>query len=69
MKGEPEAFSAFYKQHAKDVLPYFAHRTFDADTAADITAETFASERQPMHSAHEDASTHHDPSVSLVDTR
>jgi RNA polymerase sigma factor (sigma-70 family) len=39
---EPGAFSAFYELHAKNVLRYFAHRTFDPETAADLTAETFA---------------------------
>jgi RNA polymerase sigma-70 factor, ECF subfamily len=39
---EPEAFSVFYERRAKSVLRYFAHRTFDPETAADLTAETFA---------------------------
>jgi RNA polymerase sigma-70 factor (ECF subfamily) len=39
---EPSAFSVFYERHAKDLLRYFAHRTFDPETAADLTAETFA---------------------------
>ncbi len=32
----------FYREHATDVLRFFARRTFDAQTAADLTAETFA---------------------------
>jgi RNA polymerase sigma-70 factor (ECF subfamily) len=39
---EPEAFSGFYERHSKAVLRYFLHRTFDPETAADLTAETFA---------------------------
>lgn len=35
-------FSAFYERHSKSVLSYFLHRTFDPETAADLTAETFA---------------------------
>jgi RNA polymerase sigma factor (sigma-70 family) len=39
----PEAFGEFYDRHARAVLGYFARRTRDPDTAADLTAETFAS--------------------------
>ena len=39
----PEAFGEFYDRHARTVLGYFARRTHDPDTAADLTAETFAS--------------------------
>ena len=38
----PEAFSMFYERHARDLLRFFARRTFDPETAADLTAETFA---------------------------
>jgi RNA polymerase sigma-70 factor (ECF subfamily) len=38
----PEAFAAFYRRHATDLLAYFARRTFDPDVAAELTAETFA---------------------------
>src|SRR5689334_11687107 len=38
----PEAFAAFYRRHAADLLAYFARRTLDADVAAELTAETFA---------------------------
>jgi len=39
---EPEAFGVFYDRHVKALLGYFARRTFDAEEAADLTAETFA---------------------------
>lgn len=39
----PEAFGEFYDRHARTVLGYFARRTQDAEAAADLTAETFAS--------------------------
>jgi RNA polymerase sigma-70 factor (ECF subfamily) len=32
----------FYDRHARAVLEYFARRTRDPDSAADLTAETFA---------------------------
>jgi RNA polymerase sigma-70 factor (ECF subfamily) len=37
-----EAFGAFYDRHVHVVLAYFARRTSDPETAADLTAETFA---------------------------
>jgi RNA polymerase sigma-70 factor (ECF subfamily) len=37
-----EEFAAFYERNARGVLAYFARRTFDAETALDLTAETFA---------------------------
>jgi RNA polymerase sigma factor (sigma-70 family) len=37
-----EAFGTFYDRHARAVLEYFARRTCDPDSAADLTAETFA---------------------------
>jgi DNA-directed RNA polymerase specialized sigma24 family protein len=40
---DPEAFGVFYDRHVKALLGYFARRTFDAEEAADLTAETFAS--------------------------
>lgn len=39
---DAEAFSALYEGRAEDVLRYFARRTLDPQTAADLTAETFA---------------------------
>jgi RNA polymerase sigma-70 factor (ECF subfamily) len=37
-----EAFVALYEAEAKGVLVFFARRTFDAQVALDLTAETFA---------------------------
>jgi RNA polymerase sigma factor (sigma-70 family) len=37
-----EAFGMFYDRHARTVLEYFARRTRDPESAADLTAETFA---------------------------
>lgn len=39
---DAEAFMALYERRAEAVLTYFARRTLDAQTAADLTAETFA---------------------------
>jgi RNA polymerase sigma factor (sigma-70 family) len=39
---EREAFGMFYDRHARSVLEYFARRTRDPESAADLTAETFA---------------------------
>ncbi len=38
----PEAFGEFYDRHAVQLLAYCARRTWDAQEAADLTAETFA---------------------------
>jgi RNA polymerase sigma factor (sigma-70 family) len=39
---DPEAFTELYRRHAEDLLRYFARRTLDPETAAELTAETFA---------------------------
>jgi RNA polymerase sigma factor (sigma-70 family) len=39
---EPAAFALFYRRHVRDVLGYMMRRTGDPETAADLTAETFA---------------------------
>ena len=39
---EPSAFVELYRRHAEDVLRYFATRTLDPETAAELTSETFA---------------------------
>ena len=39
---KPDAFGTFYDRHASRVLAFFARRTLDADTAAELTGETFA---------------------------
>ena len=36
-----ESFAAFYRRHAEAVLRFVASRGADADTAADVVAETF----------------------------
>jgi RNA polymerase sigma-70 factor (ECF subfamily) len=36
------AFSRFYRGHAQALLVYFTRRTYDVDSALDLTAETFA---------------------------
>ncbi len=40
--GDPEAFGRFYDQNVGSVLGYFYRRTACPETAADLTAETFA---------------------------
>jgi RNA polymerase sigma-70 factor (ECF subfamily) len=40
---DSEAFAVFYDRHVRLLLGYFARRTRDAEAAADLTAETFAS--------------------------
>jgi RNA polymerase sigma factor (sigma-70 family) len=40
---EPEAFGVFYRRHEERVVRYFLARTGDAEVAADLAAETFAS--------------------------
>jgi hypothetical protein len=37
-----DAFAVLYERHVDDVLRYFVQRTGCAQTAADLTAETFA---------------------------
>lgn len=39
---QPEAFGALYKRHETKVLAYFQRRTACPESAADLTAETFA---------------------------
>lgn len=39
---EPESFVRFYDFHAEALLTYFVRRTYDAEAALDLTAETFA---------------------------
>jgi RNA polymerase sigma-70 factor (ECF subfamily) len=39
---DPEAFGVFYQRHARVVLGFFYRRTACPQTAADLTAETFA---------------------------
>ena len=37
-----ERFTCFYRRHVDAVLAYYASRGLDAESAADLTAETFA---------------------------
>lgn len=39
---QSEAFTELYRRHAESVLRYFARRTLEPETAAELTAETFA---------------------------
>lgn len=39
---DAEAFAAFYRRHAEDILRYLARRTLDPEAAAELTAESFA---------------------------
>jgi RNA polymerase sigma-70 factor, ECF subfamily len=39
---DADAFTELYRRHAEDLLRYFARRTLDPETAAELTAETFA---------------------------
>ena len=38
----PQAFAVFYRRHVHEVQSYFRRRVLDAETAFDLTAETFA---------------------------
>lgn len=38
----PEVFGVLFERHAEPMLTYFARRTLDAETAAELVAETFA---------------------------
>lgn len=48
-KSDPEAFAALYRRHARGVLGFFVARTRDGETAADLTAETFAAALEGCH--------------------
>jgi RNA polymerase sigma-70 factor (ECF subfamily) len=39
---QPEAFAVFYRRHVRALAAYFWRRSGDAETTADLTAETFA---------------------------
>jgi len=40
---DAEAFAEFYRRHARPLAGYLVRRTGDAEAAADLLAETFAS--------------------------
>jgi RNA polymerase sigma-70 factor (ECF subfamily) len=42
LSGDPEDFGLFYDRYIELLLGWFARRVYDADAAADLTAETFA---------------------------
>jgi RNA polymerase sigma factor (sigma-70 family) len=42
LSSDPEDFGRFYDRYVHAVLGYFARRTHDPESAADLTAETFA---------------------------
>jgi RNA polymerase sigma factor (sigma-70 family) len=46
---EPEAFAIFYGRHVRPLLGYLVRRTGDAELAADLCAETFASALDGLH--------------------
>jgi hypothetical protein len=46
---DPELFAEFYRRHAEGILRFFVNRTFDPETAADLTAETFAEALASRH--------------------
>jgi RNA polymerase sigma factor (sigma-70 family) len=39
---DDDGFSALYRETAQDLVVFFARRTYDAEAAADLMAETFA---------------------------
>ena len=39
---EPELFGLLFERHAESMLGFFARRTLDAESAAELVAETFA---------------------------
>ncbi|HET7234980.1 MAG TPA: sigma-70 family RNA polymerase sigma factor [Actinomycetota bacterium] len=39
---EPEVFGVLFERHAEAMLAFFARRTLDAESAAELVAETFA---------------------------
>jgi len=48
-KRSPEAFGIFYERHAEALLRFFARRTLDPESAAELTAETFAQAFRSRH--------------------
>jgi RNA polymerase sigma factor (sigma-70 family) len=39
---DADAITVLYDRHARDLVAYFQRRTYDAEAAVDLTAETFA---------------------------
>jgi RNA polymerase sigma factor (sigma-70 family) len=48
-RSDPDAFASFYDRYEASVVGYFARRTGDAEVAADLTAEVFASALGAAH--------------------
>src|SRR5689334_4140106 len=46
------AFAAFYRRHARPLTGFLLARTRDAETAADLAAETFAAALAGLHRFH-----------------
>ena len=42
LSGDPEDFGRFYDRYVESLLAFFQRRTHDPESAADLTAETFA---------------------------
>jgi RNA polymerase sigma factor (sigma-70 family) len=42
VRGDPDAFVAFYRRHLASILAFFLRRTGDPELTADLTAEVFA---------------------------
>jgi RNA polymerase sigma-70 factor (ECF subfamily) len=54
---DPDAFAAFYRRYERLILGYLARRTGDAEVAADLTAEVFASALRAAHRYRPEAPT------------
>jgi len=52
--GQAEAFGVFFSRHSETVLAFLRRRTANAETAADLTAETFAAALLSVHRGHID---------------
>jgi RNA polymerase sigma factor (sigma-70 family) len=46
---DPEAFGVFYRRHVRSIVGFFVRRTACRETAADLTAETFAQAYLSVH--------------------
>jgi RNA polymerase sigma-70 factor (ECF subfamily) len=49
---DPEAFAVFYRRHVGWIIGFFVRRTACQETAADLTAETFAQAYLSLHRYH-----------------
>jgi RNA polymerase sigma-70 factor (ECF subfamily) len=49
---DPEAFAVFYRRHVRSIVGFFVRRTACQETAADLTAETFAQAYLSRHRYH-----------------